>query len=517
VRLIDYFHKGMERDPDRAAFVDDDLTLTFRQADGYTARVAAGLHSLGLADGVKIAVLSPNDAMAFVCVLGAIRAGGIWLPINMRNPAEANAAFLNLTGCEVLFFHSSLEDDAKKIQSRVPTLRMNICIDGSNVTGKLSFDELISIVDIPTPEVADDPDRVVIVFATGGTTGLSKAAVWTQRVWEATTSALWTSCPASGPPVHLVAAPMTHGAGVVAMGMLPGGATNVILRRADPVAIMEAIQRHRVTHMYLPPTLIYMLLAHPDVLKYDFSSLQYLIIAAAPIAPEKLREALKVFNSAVCQSFGQAEAPMLLTFLASRDLITADRSRGPDRFASCGRATLNTRVEIMDDEGRLLPPREKGEIVARSDLVFAGYYNNPEATADVSRFGWHHTGDVGYKDEEGFVYIVDRKKDMIITGGFNVYSAEIEQVILSHQAVQDCVVIGVPDDKWGEAVKAILQLKPDHSVTENEIRDLVRTQLGGVQAPKTVEIWTDLPRSANGKVLKTEVRREFWADRERAV
>ena len=238
---------------------------------------------------------------------------------------------------------------------------------------------------------------------------------------------------------------------------------------------------------------------------------------AAPIAPGKLKEAMEVFGPCLCQAYGQAEAPQLITFLSTADLLDAMREGKEGRFASCGRATLNMRVEIMDDEGLLLPPGQRGEIVARGNLVFPGYYQNAAATAEVSRFGWHHTGDIGYKDDEGFVYIIDRKKDMIITGGFNVFSNEVEQVILSHPAVQECAVVGVPDDKWGEAIKAVVELKPGLRCSEQEVMTLVREKLGSVHTPKSVEFWPEIPRSTNGKVLKKDVRQRYWKGRDRAV
>jgi acyl-CoA synthetase (AMP-forming)/AMP-acid ligase II len=372
----------------------------------------------------------------------------------------------------------------------------------------------------PPKEVPDNPDRVVMLASTGGTTGEPKAVQSSERVWETLIATFWTCCPISVPPVHLAVGPMTHGAGGLALMMMAGGTTNIILRKADPVAIMESIERHRVTHMYLPPTLIYALLDHPQVSQYDFSSLKYLVVSASPIAPDKLREALDVFGDALCQAYGQAEAPMFLTFLSNQDLRSAmveGSNELPRRFASCGRATINTLVEVMDDAGNLLPPGEKGEIVARGNIIFSGYFNNKKATDEVSTFGWHHTGDVGYKDDDGFFYIVDRKKDMIITGGFNVFSAEVENVILGHPAVLDCAVVGVPDAKWGEAVKAVVQLKSGQSATAEEIIVMVKAKLGGVHAPKSVEFWPDLPRSPNNKVLKAEVRRQFWADSARAV
>jgi len=516
MRLIDYVEKGFRRRPDAAAFIDGDSTLSFREADDLARRIGNGIQQRVGTDGARVAVYSPNDPMAFCCVLGIVHAGAAWVPVNMRNPVQVNAAFLKLTECEMLFYHGSLAPQVAEIVALAPSIRHCVRIDAAAQPGHEAL-EVFARNDGALVAIPDDPERVVTVFPTGGTTGLSKAALWTNRVLESAISAFWTSCPIDTPPVHLVAAPMTHGAGAVALMMMPEGVTNVILRRADPVAIMEAIERHRVTHMYLPPTLIYMILAHPEVRRYDYSSLRYLIIAAAPIAPSKLREALDVFGPCVCQSFGQAEAPMLLTFLSTHDLLEADRSAKVDRFASCGRPTLQVLVEIMDDEGRLLPPGEKGEIVARGDLVFPGYYRNPEATAEVSKFGWHHTGDIGFKDDEGFIYIVDRKKDMIITGGFNVFSAEVEQAVLGHPAVQDCAVVGVPDDKWGEAVKAVVELKAGQVATQEEIIALVRDRLGPVSAPKTVEFWQELPRSPNNKVLKREIRQTFWPDQGRAV
>jgi acyl-CoA synthetase (AMP-forming)/AMP-acid ligase II len=315
--------------------------------------------------------------------------------------------------------------------------------------------------------------------------------------------------------VHLVAAPMTHGAGVVGLMMMAEGASNVVLPSADALGILMAIERHQVTHFYIPPTVLYNMLAHPRVREFDYSSLRAIVLAAAPVAPAKFREAMEVFGPVMCQSFGQAEAPMFLTFLATRDLLEAPE--GSDRWSSCGRATLGQRIEIMDDEGRLLPPGSRGEIVARGDLVFGGYYENAAATEEVSKFGWHHTGDVGYKDESGFVYIVDRKKDMIVTGGFNVFSAEVEHVIAGHPAVEDCAVVGIPDEKWGEAVKAVIQLKPGAQAQGDEIVQLVKSKLGSVHAPKTVDFVASLPRSPNGKVLKREIRDKFWEGAQRRV
>ena len=232
---------------------------------------------------------------------------------------------------------------------------------------------------------------------------------------------------------------------------------------------------------------------------------------------EKLKECLDVFGPVMVQTFGQAESPMVCTVLDQKDHQVIGNPDLEHRLASCGRPTLLTPVGIMDDDGNLLPAGERGEIVVRGNLVMPGYYKNPEATAEVSGFGWHHTGDIGYLDKDNFLYIVDRKKDMIITGGFNVYPSEVEQVIWAHEAVQDCAVIGVPDDKWGEAVKAVIELKPGKQVGADEIMALCKQALGSVKTPKSVEFWDALPRSPVGKVRKKDIREKFWKAAQRSI
>lgn len=237
--------------------------------------------------------------------------------------------------------------------------------------------------------------------------------------------------------------------------------------------------------------------------------MQCLWYGAAPMSASRLEEALTKIGPVMGQLFGQSEAPMMISTLAPAEHFRDDGSVATERLSSAGRPTPLTTVAIMDDAGHLLGPGERGEIVARGPLVMAGYYKNPLASAEAARYGWHHTGDIGYLDQDNVLFIVDRAKDMIITGGFNVYSAEVEQVLLAHPAVQDCAVIGLPDEKWGERVTAVVQLRPGQAATEDEIRAFVKDRLGSVKAPKQVEVWPDLPRSKVGKVLKVEVKAQF--------
>jgi acyl-CoA synthetase (AMP-forming)/AMP-acid ligase II len=307
-------------------------------------------------------------------------------------------------------------------------------------------------------------------------------------------------------PRYLALAPLTHAAGVLCFPVLTLGGEIVVMPHPDLAEFLALIARHKITHTFLPPTVIYLLLDHPGLAGTDLSSLECLWYGAAPMATSRLEEAISRIGPVMGQLFGQSEAPMMISTLAPGDHFRADGSLATERLASAGRPTPLTTVAIMDDQGTLLPAGQRGEIVVRGPLVMAGYYKNPAASAEAGRHGWHHTGDIGYLDEDGYLFIVDRAKDMIITGGFNVYSAEVEQALLAHPAVQDCAVIGLPDAKWGERVTAVLQLRPGHTVTGDEAKAFARERLGGVKAPKQVEIWPDLPRSKVGKVLKTEVK-----------
>jgi acyl-CoA synthetase (AMP-forming)/AMP-acid ligase II len=513
--LIDYFDDSAARRPSKIAFVQPDgSSLTYKQALEQSQRIASALHGCGVSEDGKIAVYSPNDARAFIAMLGIFRSGRIWVPLNARNTVEDNSAFMNYTDVEGLFYHSSFEKEVLELKARA--LKLLVCLDDVSGSGS-PLSEFCVRADTAVPDFADDPLRPCNILATGGTTGRSKGAVWTNQTWETLIANFWTSTDATGPnPVHLCVAPMTHGAGVLALMLMPKAPTNVILDKADPALILGAIETYGVTHLYLPPTVLYSLLSSPELWTKDLSSLRFFLISAAPVAPEKLRTALQVFGPVMAQAFGQAEAPFFLTFLTPDD-HKRGADEGSELLRSCGRPTMFSRVEIMNDEGALLPARSVGEIVARSNLVMKEYYKDPEATKAVSAFGWHHTGDIGFKDEDGYVYIVDRKRDMIISGGFNVFSTEVEARLLAHQCVQDCAVIGVPDEKWGEAVTAVVELKAGTAATADELIAFCRSTLGGVKTPKAIEIWPSLPRSPVGKVLKRAIRDRYWEGRSRAV
>ncbi len=521
MRVIDFFDQAARVHPDRGAFEDSETSYTYREMKTFSERLAVAMLARGLASTARVAIYSPNRARAFGCVLATLRAGGTWVPINARNALDNNIDFMQLTQCEWLFYHSSFHEVAQAMRAQVGTLKQLVCIDRADGDAPGVDDLLAGTEGCVPPEIAHDPHRMTVVLGTGGTTGRSKGVMWENLTWETmiAQTAINIAPPAPGVvPVHLCVAPMTHAAGIMCFMLLPHAPKNVVLEKADPLEIMAAIERHKVTHLYLPPTVLYAMLAHPRVRDFDYRSLTHFIVAASPVSPDKLAEAVEVFGPCMCQYYGQAEAPMVVTFLSPREVVEATQDPGRrHRLLSCGRANLLTRVAIMDEEGRLLTDGGRGEVVMQGNLVAPCYFRNPEATAEVRTHGWHHSGDVAYVDSDGFYYIVDRKKDMIITGGFNVFSSEVEAAINAHPAVENCAVVGVPDPKWGEAVRAIVVLRPGAKASEQELIDLAKAKLGSVKAPKAVEFWPELPRSAVGKVKKNEIRARFWADQQRAV
>lgn len=496
---------------------EDGTATSHAEARDLSHRTALAMIDAGFGYGKKAAIYSPNHTRAFDALLGLYRAGGAWVPINARNAIAENAYILDHNEVEFLFYNSEFEGNIEVLREKCPRIVNYVCLDAVGANAP-SFEDFVSGHEGTAPDFPDNPDDICGIFSSGGTTGRPKGILWTNRLFETMVSAWLAHLPPKKPPVHLCAAPMTHAAGVVALSMMAEGTTNIVMNGVQLPELMQNIEKHGVTTLFLPPTAIYVMLAHPDVRNYDYSSLEYFVYAAAPMSVDKLKEAIDVFGPVMAQSYGQAEAPMICTYMSPETHIEALESNKAHRLASCGQPALLTPVEIMDDDENIMPVGERGEIVVRGSLVMAGYFKNKEATDEVTTSnGWHRTGDIGVKDEDGFIYIVDRKKDMIITGGFNVYPSEIEQVVWGHDAVQDCAVIGVPDEKWGEAVKAIVELKPGQTASEDEIIALCKDELGSVKAPKSVEFWDELPRSPVGKVRKKDMREKFWEGRDRAV
>ena len=521
MRSIDFFDKGVDLTPDRLALIEGEARLSFAELQRETYRFAAALARDGAARQSTVAIYAPNHWTVLVALLGLWRAGCKWVPVNARNSLVDNVQYLNYVRCERIFYHSDMAAEAETLRAGVPSLASLVCLDRPNGGDRslAQFMDGVTAEDFAdTSDCFGNLDEIVGIFATGGTTGPSKGVQVTNLGWG-TMLATASRAMETGDPhkVCLVVAPLTHAAGPVSTVMLSIGATNIVLPGFDAGKVLAAIEEHRVTHMYLPPTAVYGLLDHPRLRETDLSSLRRFLVVGSPIAPDKLRQAVEVFGACMCQCYGQVESPMIMTWLPPEDVAAAARGDRPERLASCGKASTHVRLGIMDDDGRLLGVGERGEIVSRGPLVSLEYFELPEATAEAHRDGWHHTGDVGYRDADGYFYIVDRKKDMIITGGFNVFSAEVEAAVMELPEVMEAAVIGVPDPKWGEAIKALVVPAQGHAPDPQAIIAHCKTRLGGVKAPKSVELVDSLPKTPAGKMDKKALRGRYWGDAGRSV
>jgi acyl-CoA synthetase (AMP-forming)/AMP-acid ligase II len=503
--LTFYLDKGASLGPDAPCLVaaDGSRTLSYADVIEHSHRVAAALAAAGVQAGDKVAILSGNDPIAFATVFGIARRGAVWVPINPRNGAAENQELLDLFDCVALFHAPAYAGLVEEMRPGLPKLRAIVPL--------VEIDAFLAKGEGTTYD-ATRPDDTALIVGTGGTTGRPKGVQLTDRNIETMTALTLMGYPFEGRPVYLAMAPLTHAAGVLCFPVLAHGGQVVVMPAPDPGGFLENVEKHKVTHTFLPPTVIYMVLGHEKLAGTDLSSLQCFWYGAAPMSPARLEQALTDIGPVMAQIFGQTEAPMMITMMPPADHFRADGSIATERLASAGKPGPLVTVGVIGENGELRPTGERGEIVLRSSLVMNGYYKNPDATAEASKYGWHHTGDIGYLDEDNFLYIVDRAKDMIITGGFNVYSAEVEQALMAHDDVRDCGVVGLPDDKWGERVVAVVQPQPGVQPDPDAVIAFVKARIGSVKAPKEVLVWEDLPRSTVGKVLKTEIKAKLKAD-----
>ncbi|HEU5294099.1 MAG TPA: AMP-binding protein [Burkholderiaceae bacterium] len=518
---IDLLDRAARCVGDQPALTDDQVSLSHAELGRLTHRIARALIRDGFAPSTPFAVLSPNTSLALTALLGGLRAGGAWSNINLRSGVALNADILNRGGCRWLFFHSSVAAQIPELAKGAPGLTRFVCLDRDD-SGHPSLQAFIEGASDAPVNIRLAPDAVGFQGSTGGTTGAPKITQGSTDflTWNAIgfMNAL-SEFDAEHLPVNLAVAPITHAGGIVAMATLAMGGQVVLMPTPDLGLLLKNVAKHRVSLLFLPPTVIYMLMGHPDCAGTDFSSLRYLMAAAAPFATEKIAKAHQIFGPVICQSFGQTESGFPITFMSKAAVTAAlnDAALAP-RLKSVGRPTSNvSAVEVMDDEGNLLGPDQVGEIVLQGPTTMLRYIGDPAATAAVQAGGWQHTGDLGFRDKDGFIYLNDRKRDLIISGGFNVFPLQVEQVLNRHPAVQDCAVIGVPDEKWGEAVKAVVELVPGKSVTADELMAMCKAELGSVMAPKSVDFTDALPRSPVGKVLKRTLREPYWTQRQERI
>ena len=506
---------------DQECAVFDGRTATYAEIDAESARISNALLRDGFRPGRHAAVYSSNSIDAFVAAIGIVRAGGVWVPLNPRNSPSTNLEILIRFGCDALLYRSDHADTATEIADRLGGIQVELTDSsfGAIGPGSALADWLEGTSD-SAPAIDRVGSDTLCLPQTGGTTGVPKGVMLSHRNFAAfdwATKQRWDGTPR----VTLCAAPMTHVTGRMALVALGVGTKLVILGSVDAAGILAAIEEHRVTDLFLPPTAIYALLDHPDTAATDVSSLTSFSYGSAPMSIPRLREAFDVFGPVMTGGFGQTESPMFIARAEPEDHfvdgdITAELL-DDETLRSVGRETILSTVAIVDDDAEPLPPNTRGEIAVQGPLVSEGYYENPDETARIRRNGWHLTGDIGVIDDDGRLYVVDRKKDMIITGGFNVYSTEVEQALHRIDGIAEAAVIGVPSDRWGEEVKAVVRLDPGSGLTEDEIIADCKRALGSVMAPKSVDVVDQLPHTAVGKIDKKALRAPHWADAGRRI
>lgn len=501
--------------PTETALVQGDLRLTYAEMFDRIRRTGRALRGLGLEPGDRVAFVMADSPALLEVMYGALWAGMTIVPLNRRLMVEDHVYMVGDSGARALLFDVAMAERGHALLG-VTDVEFAIATEEAALPerglllSKLTADQSGAP---GHPEV--DIDHECWIQYTGGTTGVPKGALHTHRSLLTGLYASAMELDVRPGEVSAHVAPLTHSGIVYVLPVWARGGTNVVLGGFDPVALLDTIEREQVTSTLMVPTMLYHLLDMPGLADRDLSSLRTLTYGAAPIGPDRLGQALEGFGPVFLQAYAQTEAPAQITVLSKQDHLRA-RSR-PDLLRSCGRPVTIVDVRCGDDDLVSVADGEPGEILVRGTNVMAGYINKHEETAAALRDGWLCTGDVGVRDEDGYFYIVDRKKDMIVSGGFNVYPKEVEQTLFSHPAVRDVCVVGVPDERWGEAVKAVVVLAEGAEAQPQALIDHVKERKGSVLAPKSVDFVEAIPLTSVGKHDKRAVRRAYWDGRDRAV
>ena len=497
--------------PDHTAVIFGKKRCTFREYDLRINRLAHGLLGLELPKGTRVAVLMNNHMTCMEVFFAITKTGLPVVSLNTRHSVNEHAYILNDSGAEVLIFDRDFFGIAEALRPKVPHLRNYIVNDGK-VEGMLSLGDLVKNQPDAEPEVDVSEDDMERIHYTSGTSGRPKGVVVTQeQQYHRLTHVLINLDQPVGPTdLNLNVGPLTHAAGLMFMVYYIKGATNIILEKFDPEKVLQIIEKEKVTSVLLIPAMLIRMLNVPHIRSYDLSSLRRIWYGTAPMPAERLKEAIQIFGPIFRQNYGMSEAPQPLTYLGPED----HRVEGPEkvtrRLSSAGRPALGVDLKVVNEDFKPVKPGEVGEIVYRSRHMFREYWNCSEETAKAFRNGWFLSRDMATVDEEGYVYIIDRKHDMIISGGFNIYPREVEEAILKHPGIAEAAVIGIPDDVWGEAVKAICTLKEGLQVTSEEVIEVCKQNLASYKKPQTVEFVAELPKNNYGKIERKKLKEKYW-------
>lgn len=503
--------------PDAVALEFEGRATTFGQFDRLTNRVANALAAAGLRKGQRIAYVGKNSDHYFELLVGAAKAGVVMTPIGWRLAPPEVAYIVQDSEAPIVFVGPEVMGHTAEVAALLERRPQVIAMEPGG--GERLYETWRDAAPDTDPAVPVTPHDVAVQLYTSGTTGRPKGVMLTHenilggRRTAAEAKMDWNTW---GPDdISLVAMPVAHigGTGWGLVGLM-NGAKGVVAREFDPMKVLDFIEHDRVSKMFMVPAALQIVVRQPRARSVDFSRLKYILYGASPIPLDLLRECMEVFGCGFVQQYGMTETCGTIVYLPPEDHDPA----GNPRMRAAGVPMPGVEIKVIDAEGRTLPPGQVGEVATRSVANMAGYWKQREATANtIDADGWLRTGDAGYLDEDGYLYIHDRVKDMIISGAENIYPAEVESAIYGHPAVSEVAVIGVPDEKWGEAVKAVVVPKPGMMIDPQEIIAFARTRIAGFKVPKSVEVVEAIPRNASGKILRRELREPYWAGRERRV
>ncbi|MGY6552662.1 MAG: fatty acid--CoA ligase [Erythrobacter sp.] len=506
----DILHFWARERPDMPAFEQEGQQITYAETDKLTRQLIALMQQRGIAKGDRVAWLGKNNIMYFLAYLAAARMGAVMVPIGWRLAAPEIAFILKDTGAKLVIAGAEFLETARAVAQDVPA-RPQV-IEGEAARAEAAAME-------PAQYTAPGDDEPVLQLYTSGTTGNPKGAMLSNRNLLGTRNAGI----AAGLPWNfyepedciLICMPCAHigGTGLMNIG-ISSGVRNLVQAEFTPTGVLEAIE-NGATHLFIVPAALQMVVQHPQAATTDFSNLKFLMYGAAPMPLELLKQAVATMpNAGFLQAYGMTETSGTISALLPED----HSLEGNERMRSAGRALPGVQIEVRGPDNTELPRGEIGEVCILSPTNTAGYWQLPEATAKtIDPDGWLHTGDAGIMDEDGYVYIQDRIKDMIISGGENVYPAEVENAIFGHPAVAEVAVIGIPSEKWGEEVKACVVPKPGAEVDSDDVIAWARSRIAAFKAPKSVDIIPEMPRNASGKILRRQLRAPYWDGQERQV
>lgn len=519
MNLGTYLTRSARYWPAETALVCGERTWSYRQLERGANQLAAALIDRGLRPGDAVASLAWNRGELVEIEFALYKAGLMRAPVNARLGRGEITHILRYAPVRALVFDAAHREDALAAIAAAGTDCLAVPLDDAPASpAGVSYADLLAEGSGDPIAVEVDEDEPCVLNFTSGSTGALKAAVQTfgNRLANMRKQLMSDESRPRPGTRYLACGPITHATGMGLLAGVFGGSTTHVLPAWSPEAFLDTVEKERITATFLVPAMLTMVLAHPAAADRDLSSLTSVRIGGAPVAPQRLREAVALFGPIVAQGYGLGETTSVVAGLTGQDIARAV-TEDPELLQSCGRAAYDTELRVVDEAGRELGPREVGEVIVRGPDCVREYWQEPELSAETFKDGWVHTGDLAWMREDGYLFLVDRKKDMIISGGFNIYCSEVEAALYEHPAVQEACVVGVPDERWGEAVKAVVVTHAGRTVTPGELIEFCAERLDRYKKPRSVEFVPELPHNRNGKLDRKAVREPFWADAARRV